>query len=193
MKTLYMILIVMFGMSGCAMKEAPPLQTYTLETHTVSAVSSSQYRNKVLKVSFPQTLTEPLTDQMAFSYSSSDRGYYQNSQWANNIGKLIQGSLIETLQKSRLFKAVLPAASTVNEDLRLESVVYDFSHHVRGNESYAIISIGFTLIDTHTGKLIKTKRFSYKEMTLTVNAAGYVQATNRAMQRLEADLIDWLR
>ena len=193
MKIFYIMLIVLFGISGCAMKEAPPLQTYMLETYSIPSGTDSRYSNKVLKVSFPQPLTEPLTDQMAFSYSSSDRGYYQNSQWSNNIGKLIQGSLIEALQKSRLFKAVLPEASTVNEDFRLESIVYDFSHHVRGNESYAVVSIAFTLIDTYTGKLVKSKRFSYKEMTPTVDAAGYVKATNRAMHRLEVDLINWLR
>jgi cholesterol transport system auxiliary component len=187
------VLAVLTGITGCAMKEAPPLQTYTIEIGKVAPVHAGRYRNKVLKVSFPQTLTEPLTDQMAFSYSSSDRGYYQNSQWSNNLGKLIQGSVIVTLQQSGLFKAVLPAASSANEDLRLESVLYDFSHHVRGEDSYAVVSIAFNLIDTHTGKLLKSKRFSYREPTPTVNAEGYVAATNKALHRLVIDLIHWLR
>jgi cholesterol transport system auxiliary component len=187
------VLAVLFSMTGCAMKEAPPLQTYTIEIGDVAPVHTGKYRNKVLKVSFPQTLIEPLTDQMAFSYSSSDRGYYQNSQWSNNLGKLIQGSVIVALQQSALFKAVLPAASTANEDLRLESILYDFSHHVRGDDSYAVVSITFNLIDTYTGKLIKSKRFSYREPTPTVNAEGYVAATNKALHRLVIDLIHWLR
>jgi cholesterol transport system auxiliary component len=187
------VLAVLTGITGCAMKEAPPLQTYTIEIGKVAPVHAGRYRKKVLKVSFPQTLTEALTDQMAFSYSSSDRGYYQNSQWSNNLGKLIQGSVIVTLQQSGLFKAVLPAASSANEDLRLESVLYDFSHHVRGEDSYAVVSIAFNLIDTHTGKLLKSKRFSYREPTPTVNAEGYVAATNKALHRLVIDLIHWLR
>jgi cholesterol transport system auxiliary component len=185
--------ILLLALGGCAMKEAPPLKSYTLDAGKIPAIATQKYRNKVLKVSYPQTLKEPVTDRIAFSYSSSDRGYYQNSQWSNDLGKLLQGSIIETLQRSRIFKAVLPYASTAGEDLRLESTIYDFSHHIRGDASYAVVSVGFSLIDTQTGKLIRTKRFSYREPTPTVNAQGYVMATNRALHRLSLDLIRWLQ
>ncbi len=180
-------------LSGCALKEAPPMKQYTLNAGNVPTVQSSKYRTKVLKVSYPQTLKEKVTDKMCFSYSSSDRGVYVNSQWSNNLEKLIEGNIITVLQQSGLFKAVLPYASTAGEYLRLESMIYDFSHHVRGDDSYAVISIQFTLIDSDTGRLIKTKRFSYREDTLTVDAQGYAQATNKAFGRLSTDLVLWLK
>jgi cholesterol transport system auxiliary component len=130
---------------------------------------------------------------MSYSYGSSERGEYLNSQWANNTGKLIQGNIIETLVQSKIFKAVLPYRSTANEELRLESTIFDFSHHVRGEASYAVVSMQFSLINTDSGKLIKTRRFSYKENTQTLDARGYVEATNRAMSRLGRDLVVWLR
>ena len=179
--------------SGCALKEAPPMNTYTLEVENVSVIQHSKYRNKVLKVAYPQTLKEKVTDRMRFSYSSNDSGVYQNSQWSNALEKLIQGSVITMLQESRMFKAVLPYASTAGEDLRLESMIYDISHHIRGKASYAVLSIEFALIDTSTGRLIKTKRFSYKEETPTVDARGYAEATNQALQRLSRDLVMWLK
>jgi len=180
-------------LSGCAMKEAPPMKNYTLDAGNVPVVKAGKYRTKVLKVSYPQTLKEKITDKMSFSYSSSDRGVYVNSQWSNNLEKLIEGNIIAVLQQSGLFKAVLPYASTAGEDLRLESMIYDFSHHVRGDDSYAVISIQFALIDTDTGRLIKTKRFSYREDTPTVDAKGYAQAANKAFERLSNDLILWLK
>jgi len=194
MRHIYMyMMIVLFTITGCAMKEAPALKTYTLNTGSMTVSKAGRYAGKVIKVSYPQTLKEVITERMAFSYSSSDRGYYQNSQWSNNLGKLIQGSIIEVLQESGMFKAVLPYASTAGEDLRLESTIYDFSHHIRGELSYAVVSIGFSLIDTKSGNVLKTRRFSYREMTPSVNAEGYVTAVNRAMHRLSQDLLDWLR
>jgi cholesterol transport system auxiliary component len=187
------MMIVLFTITGCAMKEAPALKTYTLNTGSMTVSKAGRYAGKVIKVSYPQTLKEAITERMAFSYSSSDRGYYQNSQWSNNLGKLIQGSIIEVLQESGMFKAVLPYASTAGEDLRLESAIYDFSHHIRGELSYAVVSIGFSLIDTKSGNVLKTRRFSYREMAPSVNAEGYVTAVNRAMHRLSQDLQDWLR
>jgi cholesterol transport system auxiliary component len=189
----FFLIVSLFVLSGCSLKEAAPLKVYTLDSGNVTPVAYSNYRNKTIKVSYPQTLKEKLTNGMAYSYSSSERGEYLNSQWSNNAGKLIQGNIIQVLVQSRIFKAVLPYESTAGEDLRLESTVFAFSHHVRGEASYAIVSIQFSLINTDSGKLIKTKRFSYRENTQTLDARGYVEATNRAMARLSRDLVEWLR
>jgi cholesterol transport system auxiliary component len=179
-------------LSGCSSKEVAPLKVYTLNAGDVTSVSYSKHRGQTIKVSYPQALKERLTNGMSYSYSSSERGVYQNSKWSNNAGKLIQGNVIQILVQSRLFKAVLPYESTAGEDLRLESTVFDFSHHVRGVASYAVVSIQFNLINTDSGKLIKTRRFSYKENTQTLDAKGYVEATNRVMSRLSRDLVAWL-
>ncbi len=196
MKRLTKTLLVIIGVlltDGCALKEAAPIQTYTIDAGEVSKVNTQRYKEKVLKVSYPQTLKEKMTDRMCFSYSSSDRGVYQNSQWSNAVEKLVQGSVIDILQQSGMFKAVLSYGSTAQADFRLESLIYDFSHHVRGDDSYAVVSIAFSLIDTTTGRLVKTKRFSYRVDTPTVDAAGYVKATNTAMHHLAHDLVMWLK
>jgi len=183
----------LFLLSGCSFKTSAPMTEYTLSARPVEAVSSSKYRNKAIKVTYPDSLKEKLSRSINYSYSLSDSGVYQNSEWSNSIPRLIQGTVIEALDQSQLFKGVLPFSSTAYEDYRLESTVYDFSHHVRGEESYAIVSIRFTLIDTKTGKMTKTRRFSYKEYTKTVDARGFVEAADIAMSKLVRDLVDWLR
>ena len=183
----------LFVLNGCAFKESAPVTEYTLSANPVAAVSSSQYRNRTIKVSYPDSIKERLSRNINYSYSLSDRGVYQNSQWSNAIPRLIQGSVIEALEQSHIFKGVLPFSSTAYADYRLESSVYDFSHHVRGEESYAIVSIRFTLIDTDSGKMTKTRKFSYKEYTKTVDAKGFVAAANVAMSKLSKDLVNWLR
>ena len=185
--------VALLFLSGCSFKSSAPMTEYTLSASPVSAVSSSRYSNKAIKVTYPDSLKEKLSRSIDYSYSLSDRGVYQNSQWSNALPKLIEGTVIEALDQSRLFKGVLPFSSTVYEDYRLESTVYDFSHHVRGESSYAIISIRFTLIDTKTGKMTKTRRFSYQEHTRTVDARGFVEASNVAMSKLSRDLVNWLR
>ena len=189
----FLVIVALFLLNGCSMKEAAPLKVYTLNAGSVTPVNHSPFRGETIKVSYPQALKDKLTNGMSYSYAVNERGVYQNSQWSNNAGKLIQGNIIQVLVQSRVFKAVLPYESTVSEDLRLESTVFDFSHHARGESSYAVVSIQFTLINTDSGKLIKTKRFSYREFTQTFDAKGYVEATNKAMARLSRDLVVWLR
>ena len=189
-------ILMMIGfllVSGCSQKAAAPLKIYTLSMENASPVVHSKYRNKTLKVAYPETLKEAMNNTMNYSYSSSDYGVYQNAQWSNNIGKLLQGSIMQILEQSKLFRVVLPYASTVEENLRLESTVYDFSHHVRANRSFAVVSIQFSLVNTYTGQLIKSKRFTYKENTATVDASGYVKAVNITINKLRKDLIVWLK
>ncbi|MCB4752858.1 MAG: ABC-type transport auxiliary lipoprotein family protein [Sulfurovum sp.] len=194
MKSYYsLIVVVVLFISGCIVKEAIPMKYYTLKIGKMPIIHNSPFRDKVLKVSYPKTLTGKLTNKIAFSYSSSDRGVYQNSRWSNTLEKLIEGNIIATLHQIKIFKAVLAYNSTATADLRLESVVYDFSHYVRKDASYAIISMGFILIDVETGKLIKTKYFSYREDTETTDAKGYAKAVNIAMTRLIKDLIKWIK
>jgi len=187
------ILLTLFIFNACSLKESPPIKVYTLTVEGIAPVSHSVHRNKTIKVSFPQTLKEKISAKMNYSYSPSERGVYQNSQWSNNSAKLIQGNIIQCLEHSQIFRAVLPYESTAGEDYRLESSIFDFSHYVRGVASYAKVSIQLSLIDTYTGRLIKTKRFSYRENTKTTDAKGYVEATQRAMGRLSKDLVAWLR
>jgi len=188
----FILIFILLWLSGCSSKQTP-LKVYTLDTPKVVEVSSSQFKYKTIKISFPQTLKEKISSKMRYSYSMSEQGAYLNSQWSNNIGKLLQGTVIQALEQSRLFKAVLPYESTAGEDYRLESSIFDFSHHVRGTSSHAVVSIQFSLINTYTGRLIKTKRFSYRESTPTLDAKGYVKATNVAVGKLTKDLLRWLQ
>jgi cholesterol transport system auxiliary component len=190
----YIVIVLGFLLlSGCSFKEAPVMKVYSIVIPSVSPVSHAQYRNKILKVSYPIALGDKLNDNMYYSYSLSDRGSYLNSRWSNNAGRMLQGNIIQILSRARLFKVVVPFASDVNEDLRLESTVFDFSHHVRGEASYAVLSMQFTLMNAETGKLVKARRFSYKEHTTTVDAKGYAEAVNRIMAKLGRDLIRWLQ
>lgn len=179
------------GVIGCS--KAPVLNMYSLHAPKVQTKNAHAYRGKSIKVSFPQSIKEPLSERMQFSYAPNDRGVYQNSQWSANMGRLLQGMFIEVLDSSRLFKVVLPDMSTLAENYRLESTIFDFEHQVRGEDSYALVSIQFTLINADTGRLAKSKRFSYQERTPTTDAKGYAAATNRIMIRLSDDLLKWIQ
>lgn len=179
------------GLVGCS--KAPALKVYSLNVPSVGTVQSSNYRSKSVKVTYPQSLREQMSQKMNFSYSSNDRGTYQNSEWSNDMSKLLQGTFIEVLDSAKLFKVVLSDTTTLKENYRLESNVFAFEHSVRGTESHAIISVQFTLINADTGKLVKSKRFSYREETPSVDAEGYAKATNVAITKLSQNLVGWLR
>lgn len=186
------LIFILLWVSGCSSKQAP-LKVYTLNAPMVTQTSSSKFKYKTIKVMYPQSLKEKISQKMRYSYSNAEQGVYQNSQWSNNIGKLLEGTFIQVLDESSLCKGVLSYASTAEEDYRLESSIFAFSHQVRGEESHALVSIQFSLVNTNTGRLVKTKRFTYKVVTKTMDAKGYAEATNEAVERLSKDLLRWLQ
>ena len=183
--------VILLGLLGCT--KEPAVKVYSIDVASVDAVQSSPYKNKSIKVVYPQGMKNKISQKMHFSYSSIDRGTYQNSEWSNTMTKLLQGTLIEVLDESRLFKAVLSDTSTAREDYRLESNIFAFEHKVRGEASHSIVSIQFNLISVETGRMARSKRFTYSEPTPTTDAKGYVVATNRALSKLGQDLVTWLR
>lgn len=185
------IMIAVAGVIGCT--KAPMVNMYSLNVPQVQTETTNVYKHKSIKVSFPQSIREPMSEKMHFSFAVNDRGTYQNSQWSNNMSRLLQGIFIEVLDSSRLFKVVLSDMSTLGENYRLESTVFDFEHQVRDTDSYAVVSIQFTLINANTGTLVKSKRFSYQERTPTTDAKGYAAATDRIIIRLSDDLLKWLK
>ncbi len=184
-------MMIVAGFIGCS--KAPVINVYSLNAPQIPIESANAYKEKTIKVTFPQSIKEPMSEKMRFSYTMNDRGTYQNSQWSNNMSRLLQGTFIEVLDSSRLFKVVLSDMSTLEENYRLESTIFDFEHQVRGRDSYAVVSIQFTLIDEDRGRLVKSKRFSYQEPTLTTDAKGYAIATNRIIAKLSQDLLRWLK
>ncbi|MEY3002195.1 MAG: hypothetical protein RLZZ428_570 [Pseudomonadota bacterium] len=191
-KIIVFFAIVVFGIVGCGTK-TPAIQSYSIALPKVDVHQESKYKHKTIKVAYPQSIKEPLSEKMAFSYSPQDRGVYQNSQWSNHMGRILQGTLIEALNKSQIFKVALSDTSALREEYKLESNVFDFEHQIRDKSSLAILSIQFTLIDAGTGKLVKTKRFDYQESTPWVNAKGYAIATEKMIAQLTQDLLTWLQ
>ena len=189
MRKIFYLLIVLFV--GCS--QAPLLKMYGLEVPSLKQKGGGSMRNKTLKVTYPQSLLENINEKINFSYSSSDEGVYQNSQWSKSLGKLLQGTLIEILTQSQQFKAVIADTSSAKENYRLESSIFAFHHRIRGEVSESIISIEFSLIDMEKGGLVKSRRFRYAEPTLTKDAQGYVSATNRAIAKMSQDLRLWLK
>jgi len=186
------ILIGMFLLSGCAMKSSE-MRTYSLNPDlNFSKLSHAVYRDKSIKIAYPTNIKGKTSSSIYFSYSKIEEGKYQNAIWNSSNSQLLINGIIRALEKGAVFKTVVDYTSLANTDYLLESEVYDFYHKVRKNLSVSVLSIRFDLIDTDYNRLVKSRRFTYEIPTKTVDALGYVKATNIALERLTVDLVKWL-
>jgi len=189
-KTVILTGILLLG--GCSMKSSE-MKTYGLNPDlNFSKLPYAVYRDKSVKIAYPTNIKGKSSSSIYFSYSKIDEGKYQNAIWTSSNGQLLINSIIRSLEKGGVFKTVIDYTSLGNTDYLLESEVYDFYHKVRKGVSVSVLSIRFDLIDTDYNHLVKSKRFTYEVPTQTVDALGYVKATNIALDKMSLDLVKWL-
>ncbi len=190
MRSIVIIAVVWWSIVGCI--ESPPMHHYTLITPTPKVIPHPSHTHQSLKVLYPRSLKSQAGVAMHYHYSGEESGVYLHSAWSNDIGKLLEGSLIEALSRSGVFGAVVSYHSTLETTYRLESTLYALEHRIRGEASYAILSVECRLIDAREGGLVKSRRFSYQVPTTQTNAKGYAEATNHALARFVEELLAWL-
>ncbi|MEA3455555.1 MAG: ABC-type transport auxiliary lipoprotein family protein [Campylobacterota bacterium] len=179
-------------LSGCSMKSSE-IRTYSLNPDlNFSKLSHSPYKEKSIKIGYPMNIKGKASSSIYFSYSKIEEGSYQNAIWSSSNSQLLIAGIIRALEKGGVFKTVIDYNSLANTDYLLETEVYDFYHKVRKNLSVSVVSIRFDMIDTDNNRLVKSRKFSYEIPTGTVDALGYVKATNRALEKLAVDLVRWL-
>ncbi len=188
-----LIFFFIFILNSCLSKKLPPLNYYQINYNfNIFEPKYSKYKNKIIKVSIPLSLTHPLDYKIYYNYGNGNSGKYINSQWEIALYKQLENKFINILNRAKIFKAVIPSQSNVFEDLRLETTIYEFENKIIDNKSYAIIDIEFRLIDMKNRDIIKQKRFKVIKEAKELNAKSYVDVLNKALDELGLKLINWI-
>ncbi len=185
------LIISLIILSGCTSKSLP-VKTYLINPDLNLKQVHSIYANKTVKVAYPSSTKGKSSSEIYFAYNKIEESSYQDSSWSSSSSELLSSSIIRALEMARVFKSAVDYRSTATTDYLLESSVYDIYHKVRKDESLSILTIRFNLIDSSSNLLIKSKKFSYQIPTDSVDALGYVKATNKATKQLSKDLVKWL-
>ena len=182
---------VVILLSGCTNKEAP-MKSYLINPKLNIKKYNSVYHDKTVKIAYPNSIKGRLSTAIYFAYNSIEEGSYQNASWSSSNSELLNSVIVRAVENSKIFKIVVDYRSTALTDYSLESSIYEMYHKVEDGKSLSILSIRFDLIESSSNLLVKSKKFSYQIPTKNIDALGYVQATNRAAQKLAQDLVRWL-
>lgn len=119
-------------LSGCFSSVKVGNQSTYMLTATPNHVPMSRQRAETLLVLTPETRPAYNTTQIAYTTEPYKIAYFAQSQWAETPGQMLQPLLVQTLQKTHRFKAVVgspfigPYSYVLNTKiLRLEQ---DFTH-----------------------------------------------------------------
>lgn len=191
------VIAILFALvfSGCVSPK-PAMKEFTLDTNTNVVLNAAKScKDKDIKVAKPFSDPSLVRYEMRYTKGNIQEFPYSQSQWANTPADMIYASEVELIRKLQLFKSVQVSNSKTKNDLLLETNIDDFMQYFDANvtSSYARVMMTFTLVNTATHEVIKTKTFISKKDAKTLDAEGGVRALNAALSSVLQNAGEWLK
>jgi cholesterol transport system auxiliary component len=181
--------ILALVVGGCSVLPAPlpPDNIYLLEAPTGPATTRpalSTKRDVVLAVSPPRARAGFDTARMVWVRQAHGLETYARNRWADAPARMLAPLLVQALERSGAFHAVVPSPSGVAAGLRLDTELVRLQQDFTVKPSEVRFTLGAQLIDTATQRVIATAEFDETEKCESEDAYGGVRAANRALERL---------
>jgi len=171
----------------------PPVNEYTILPLYSPQEALSTPANLSLRIMPTRSIASLASKELYYLHDTTQTGTYLYSRWADTPASMIDRSLVSSLQNRHLFSALLPAATSANADLVLESDLHAFYHRFNDKKnSEGVIDITYRLIESKNKKTIASKRFLITSAAATANAEGGADALTSATHHLSQESTLWL-
>jgi cholesterol transport system auxiliary component len=180
-------------LAACASLPAPKTinpNTYLLDALPAKPVTHAKH-DLILAVGMTQAQPGFDTAQIVYVQRSYELNYFATSRWIEPPARMLTPLLVQALQQSGGFRAVVPTPGAVPADIRLDTELVQLRHNFETRPSRVELKLRATLIDVHSRRVIATKQFDDAENAASEDAYGGVVAANRLLQRVLGKLTDY--
>lgn len=146
----------------------------------------------VLLITQPKPQAGFDTSRMVYLLRPYEVNYYALNQWADTPARLLHRIMVEILDKTGLWYAVLQTPGTVPAQYRLDCDNLILEQRFFSSPSRVRLAFRAQIIETKKPAILATRYFEAFEAAATDDAYGGVQATNHAAEKLMVDLATWL-
>jgi cholesterol transport system auxiliary component len=164
------------------------IDRYTLETPAWPALDAEPAA-PVLLVTRPLARVELDTPRMAYREQDYQLRYFARSRWADVPPQLLLPGLVEALEASGHFGAVVQVGSAARPDLRLDVELLEFSQDFRVAPSEFQLRLRLQLVDLKTRAVLASRLFSTRVEAPERSPHGVAAAANAAWQTLLPELV----
>jgi cholesterol transport system auxiliary component len=193
-----LVLLSLTSLVGCA--STPPIN-YTHYTLTPGGQTARLAKTRpryatvleVEQIAAPAWLrTRDIYYQLAY-HNKQTISAYSRARWTIPPAEMIRSLLQDRLASLGAWHAVIGPETEVHADLTLHMRLTAFQQRFTSpGRSYGVLAATVTLIDNRNDDVVGQQDFDIRVDAPTANAAGAVQALNRANHKLADALEKWL-
>ena len=129
---------------------------------------------------------------MAYLLRPYEVNYYAFNQWADTPARLLHQVLVENLDKTGSWRAVLQTPGTVTAQYRLDCDNLILEQQFFSNPSRIRLALRAQLIETKKQSILASRYFELFEPAPSEDAYGGVLAANQASAKLLTQMAEWL-
>jgi cholesterol transport system auxiliary component len=176
-------------------KPAPPLRSYTLDRAAPAATpgASRAWVGPVLLVEVPRAAPGYDSTRMVYVRQAQTQEAFAHSVWADTPARLLAPLLVQHLQQSGPFRAVLLAPSAARAGLRLDSTILRLQQDFLQLPSQTRFTLQLTLVDNTTRQVIAWRTVDVVQPAPSEDAAGGAMAAQAAVQQGLRQVTDFLQ
>lgn len=185
--------LVVTGLAGCGPGGGlvqDSVQTHLLSVPGVPVVprAAPASAGPVLLVSPPGVRAGLDSRRIAYVQRPFELSYFARSEWADTPARMLQPLLVQSLEESGAFQAVVAGPSPAAADLRLETEVLALHQEFLSTPSVARVALRAQVVDPASRRVVATDTFEAVEPADSADSYGGVVATNRALGRVLTEI-----
>lgn len=153
-----------------------------------AAAPAAERRELVIEVSAPKARPGFDTPQIAYVQKPHAIEYYANHRWAEAPARMLGPLLVQTLEETGAFRAVVQPPAAVPVDVRVVTELTRVQQNFETRPSRADVAVHVQLLDVRSRRVLSTRTFDATEDAASDDAYGGVVALNRAIARVLAQI-----
>jgi cholesterol transport system auxiliary component len=189
--------VVALALAGCLSLPRDEQQTQTFflsldRSAGGASIVEAKPKAGILVVNVPVAQPGFDTQRMAYTQRPYEVSYYAIHQWADSPARMLMTVLIQALEQTGDWRAIVPMPTSVRGDHRVEidqlALVQDFLQ----KPSQLHLTLRVQLIKLPEHLVLGTRLFDVVEVASTDDAYGGAVAANRAADKLLREVAGWL-
>lgn len=186
-KHLLLVLCLLF-FASCSIlspvKSDPP-SAYVLNTVPSIPIQRDKPRSTIL-VSMPETRPVFNTTQMAYTTKLYRVAYFSQNQWAETPSQMLQPLIVQTLQNTHTYRAVLTPPYSGRYDYVLNTEITQLQQNFTHKPALLQFSLRAQLVSMATNQVIAARQFTvYNPIPKNTPYNGVISANKAAAKVLK--------
>jgi len=181
--------VLLNGCSPLQPVKAVSMNTYSLEAQFEAVAAGAG--ELTLFVNTPTARPGFDSSRMVYIKKPHEIDYFSQNKWVDSPARMLAPLLVQALERSAAFRAVVFKRSAAAADLRLDTEIIRLQHEFLTQPSQIRLTVRAQLLDVPGKRVLATREFDVTEAAASDDPYGGVVATNRAVKIMLLQIADF--